>query len=271
MTATAEPRDLMSSATDKRVDPFVQQWIAGTNGNLYIPLVNKLSRYPIPAWPAEGESGNNRRLLDIGCGWGRWMLAGARAGYRPVGIDIKLEAVQAARRVMKAHGVSGHVVVADLGALPFKESAFSCVLSYSVVQHAHKRKATACINEAKRVLNEGGTCLIELPLKFGLTNIRHLVKSQQAQDDAESWSVRYYTWQELKDLFGGVFGNVRISTDCFCGIGVRREDLDILPWKYKPIVIASNCLRTVAQVIYPFTRVSDSVFVLARKDAICSS
>jgi SAM-dependent methyltransferase len=252
-----------------KVDAFVQKWIARTNGNLYVPLINRLSRYPIPVWPAEGETGNGGRLLDIGCGWGRWTIAGARAGYRPVGIDIKLEAVQAACRVTRAHGVNAHVVVADLAALPFREGTFSCVFSYSVVQHAHKLKATACINEARRVLKKGGTCLIELPLKYGLTNVRRLLKRRQ-EEEPESWSVRYYTWQELKELFGGIFGNVRIFSDCFCGIGVRPEDLDLLPWKYKPIVVASNGLRSVARIVSPLTRLSDSVFVRARKGGCLS-
>ena len=49
------------------------------------------------------------------------MISAARAGYNPVGIDVKVDSLQAARRVMAAHNVSGYVVVADLAALPFRE------------------------------------------------------------------------------------------------------------------------------------------------------
>src|ERR1700682_3319081 len=109
--AIMDPHDLIPPPVHDHVDGFVQRWVAGTNGNLYVPLINKLSRYPIPTWPTEGMRGTGGLLLDVGCGWGRWMVAAARAGYRPVGIDIKLEPLQAARRVMEVHNVKGHLVI----------------------------------------------------------------------------------------------------------------------------------------------------------------
>jgi SAM-dependent methyltransferase len=197
------------------------------------------------------------------------MIAAARAGYRPIGVDVKLEPLQAARRVMKAHRVTGDVVVADISALPFKNEVFECVFSYSVIQHLHKRKAAACIVEAERVLRADGTCLIELPLKHGLTNFRHFVgrrkQRKHREDDFESWAVRYYSWRQLNRLFNTIFSNTQISTDCFCGIGVRPEDIDLLPWKYKPIVIVSEILKHCTHVFPPLAKVSDSVFIHARK------
>ena len=211
------------------VDAYVQHWIAATNGRLYVPLINKLSRYPIPRWPADGPSPTSNLLLDVGCGWGRWMISAARVGYRPVGIDVKLDALQAARRVMRAHNIDGFVVVADLAALPFKDDAFDCVFSYSVVQHVHKSRAAAFVAEVARVLKQNGAALVEFPLSHGLTNFRHLLKDRD-EGDPDSWCVRYYRWQELRALFGTFFGSVRLTADCFCGIGVRGEDIDLIPW-----------------------------------------
>jgi SAM-dependent methyltransferase len=192
------------------------------------------------------------------------MISAARAGYRPVGIDVKLDALQAARRVMRAHNVDGFVVVADLAALPFKPGAFDCVFSYSVVQHVHKSRAAAFVAEVARVLKQNGAAVVEFPLSHGLTNFRHFLRNRD-EDELDSWCVRYYRWQELKRLFGGVFGNVRITADCFCGIGVRGEDLDLIPWQYKPVVIVSEMLKHLARVFPAFARLSDSVFVLSRK------
>jgi SAM-dependent methyltransferase len=261
---TIDPHDLIPPPTHNRVDAFVQRWVAGTNGNLYVPLINKLPRYPIPVWPGDRASAGADLLLDVGCGWGRWMIGAARSGYRPVGIDVKLEPLQAARRVMQAHGVAGHVVVADLTALPFKDGTFDCVFSYSVIQHVHKRKAAAFLAETVRVLKTGAASLIEYPLKHGLTNFRHFFKPNH-EDDPGSWCVRYYGWRELESLFQGVFGNARISVDCFFGIGVRLEDIDLLPGKYKPIVWMSQTLKYAAAIFPPLRRLSDSVFVYARK------
>jgi len=259
-----DPHDLIPPPTHNRVDAYVQRWVAGTNGNLYVPLINKLPRYPVPAWPGDHAVAGANLLLDVGCGWGRWMLSAARSGYRPVGIDVKLEAALAARRVMEAHGVHAEVVVADLTALPFKDGAFDCVFSYSVIQHVHKSKAAAFISETGRVLKTGAVSLIEFPLKNGLTNFRHFVKARD-EDDLDSWCVRYYGWRELESLFRRVFGNARLSVDCFFGIGVRPEDIDLLPWKYKSVVLASEMLKWAARLFPPLRRVSDSVFVHSRK------
>lgn len=254
----------MPSPAHNQVDAYVQHWIAGTNGNLYAPLINKLSRYPIPRWPANAASSGSNLLLDVGCGWGRWMISAARAGYRPVGIDVKLDALQAARRVMKAHNIEGHVVVADLAALPFKPGTFDCVFSYSVVQHVHKSRAAAFVAEVARVLKRNGAALVEFPLSHGLTNFRHFIKSRD-EGQLDSWCVRYYRWQELKRLFAGAFANVHITVDCFCGIGVRGEDIDLIPWRYKPVVVVSELLKYIVRVFPAFARLSDSVFVSSRK------
>jgi SAM-dependent methyltransferase len=246
-----------------RVDPYVQSSIRITNGNLYGPLVDRLSRYPIPAWPAAPGSQDAGLLLDIGCGWGRWMVAAGRAGYKPVGVDIELEAVQAARRVMAEHGVIGLVVVADLAALPFKSAAFDFVFSYSAIQHVDRRTASDCIVEIARVLRANSACLVELPLKPGLTNWRHSWRKCGKQDP-DPWAVRYYSWRELGKLFRP-FGGLRIRADSFGGINVQRDDFDLLPWKYKPVVVVSEILKICSRLFPPLARLSDSVFIEARK------
>lgn len=195
------------------------------------------------------------------------MIAAGLAGYRPVGIDVEFESLQAARRVMKAHGVLGYVVLADLSALPFRSASFDYVFSYSAIQHVHRRKAVACVIEIERVLKNNSICRVELPVTHGLTNWRHFLRADHDEDDPESWAVRYYSWRELNRLFNEVFGSVRISCDCFFGIGVRREDIDLLPWKYKPIVILSEILKFCTRLFPPLTRLSDSVFVESRKHA----
>src|SRR5262245_60914200 len=70
---------------DGRVDAWVQDQISQTSGYLYKPLVGKLKEYPIPEIRLPQREGGE--LLDIGCNWGRWVVAAGRKGYRPIGID----------------------------------------------------------------------------------------------------------------------------------------------------------------------------------------
>ena len=192
------------------------------------------------------------------------MLSAAWAGYVPVGIDIKLDALKAARRVLRSHGVCGYVVMADLTSIPFGEATIDSAFSYSVLQHTHRSRARRCIDDVFRILKPGGSSLFEFPLSHGLTNWRHLLKPRPEEADFDSWSVRYYGWSELREIFQSTFGNSEITTDCFFGIGVRREDFDILPLKSKAIVVMSECLR-VASGLLPLKYLSDSVFVQATK------
>src|SRR5579863_10339246 len=68
---------------DEKVDYFVNDWLVNTNGNLYWRARGRLQRYPIPTWPLGRSKGQT--LVDIGCGWGRWSIAAARAGFSPIG------------------------------------------------------------------------------------------------------------------------------------------------------------------------------------------
>jgi SAM-dependent methyltransferase len=244
------------------VDPYVQEWVAGTNGRLYVPLVHRLTRYPIPEWPLPGAG--RGLVLDVGCGWGRWMVSAGRRGYVPVGIDVKLEPLQAARRVLHAHGMRGYVVLADLAWLPFRDGAFDLVFSYSAIQHVDRVRARRCVEGLHRVLRDGGTCLLELPNRFGLGRLLRLQLTRAADDaDPESWCVRYYSPAELRALVGDVFGTCDLRVDSFFGIGVQRSDLDILPWRGKAVVVMSETLKALARWIPLLSRLADSVYVHA--------
>lgn len=252
------------------VDPYVQEWVAGTNGRLYVPLINRLARYPIPECPF--PKADRQLLLDIGCGWGRWMLSAAYKDYVPVGIDIKLDAALAARRVLQIHGLPGFVVVADLKRFPFKSCVFDVVFSYSVIQHTHRRRAYSCLDEVHRVLKNQGYCLLQFPTKYGIANFLKGVSRKKAEsEDYDSWCVRYYTLSELETLFFKIFGNFSYQPDCFLGIGVQRSDIDILPWRYKPIVILSEGLKALCRLLPICKRLADSIYVLARKKASSST
>src|SRR5690606_20076247 len=126
-----EPENYSSS-----IPWLVQQQVSATNGIHYGDLVGKLKEYPIYELPVPYHK-QNGLFLDIGCGWGRWLVAGSNKGYIPIGIDLRLEFCETSKRVLSDLNKTGYTVVADLENIPFKENIFSLVWSFSVIQHTH--------------------------------------------------------------------------------------------------------------------------------------
>jgi ubiquinone/menaquinone biosynthesis C-methylase UbiE/uncharacterized protein YbaR (Trm112 family) len=252
---------LEQSARFTAVDPVVAFLVAATNGLMYRHLIGKLDRYPIPDLPL--PSGDGRRLLDIGCSWGRWSLAAAARGYDVIGIDPSLGAVKAAERVARQLGSSPRYIVADGRFLPFANAAFDTVFSYSVLQHLSQSDVEQCASEVGRVLRPGGTMKVQMPARYGVRCLYH--QARRRFRSARNFEVRYRTLSALSRLFGPRVGDVEFAVDCYFGIGLQASDADLMTPSRKAILAASTVLKRASRTITPLLWVADSVFVQATK------
>ena len=242
----------------------VQQQIAATNGIQYVDRIGKLKDYPTYELPVKKvESG---LMLDIGTGWGRWLVAGAAKGYIPIGIDLRLEFCQTARQTLQAAGKNGYTVVADLKEIPFKENLFDLVWSFSVIQHTHKERLLKCLSDVQRILTPGGFTKLEFPNKNGFRNQRGPAKKYAANaDDYNSWVVRYYTPEDYKKIFNDIFGNFEYTNHSFLGIGVLKEDLKYVSTKNKLLCGISLAGTFLTKIIKPLRKIADSIYIEAIK------
>jgi SAM-dependent methyltransferase len=236
--------------TGDAVDPYVAELILGTHGNLYKHLSSGMPRYPIPDFPL--PQGSGRLLLDIGCNWGRWSIAAARAGYRPIGIDPSFEAIVAARRIAEQLGVDARYVVADGRKLPFPDGTFDVVFSYGVLQHFSKADVACSVDEVRRVLDPDGYSWVQMPNAFGLLNIVRLAQRRFREGDL--FEVRYWRPSELQSVFGRI-GPSELSTDGYFTLNPQARDLDLLPTRFRALVRVSETLKRIGAP----TRLADSV------------
>lgn len=245
---------------------IVQQQIAATNGVHYIDRIGKLKDYPVFELPVPATSGN-KLMLDIGCGWGRWLVGGASKGYIPIGIDIRLEFTQTAQQVLKDQDKTGYTVVADLENLPFKDNVFDLVWSFSVIQHTHYRRLINCLGHINRVLDNKGYTLLEFPNKMGVRNRMspNMKESEAVKDDYNNWFCRYYTPEEYKEIVSQYLADFSYTTHSFLGIGVLKEDLKYTSLKNKVLSLASLTATTIANIISPLSYYADSLYIKAKK------
>jgi SAM-dependent methyltransferase/uncharacterized protein YbaR (Trm112 family) len=239
------------------VDPFVKEVIAATNGSFYKYLVGKLTEYPIPHLrlpPGEGKL-----FLEIGCNWGRWCVAAARAGYRAVGIDPSLKSLRAARRVAQQLGVEVEYVVGDGRHLPIGDASFGQVFSYSVLQHLSKENTRTVLHEAARVLRTGGGCLIQMPNVFGIRCLYH--QTRRGFRDTRDFEVRYWAVNELRRTFRDAVGPSRVFVDGYFSLNPQISDIHLFPRRYRTLVRLSEALRKMSDVFSPLTYVADSLYV----------
>lgn len=100
------------------------------------------------------------RLLDVGCGAGRAVLALDKAGYRVTGIDLSLPMLLAGRSLSAKARLAGANVVA----LPFADHTFQAALMFfGALQHIpgkdNRRRALA---EIHRLVKPGGHLVLGL-------------------------------------------------------------------------------------------------------------
>lgn len=79
-----------------------------------------------------------KRILDVGCGSGRFVEFFSRRGREVVGVDLSFSVTEAFRYCGLRQNV--HIVQADLYKLPFKEEIFDLVFSFGVLMHTPDTK-----------------------------------------------------------------------------------------------------------------------------------
>ena len=242
------------------VDPVVSQIIAATCGNLYLDLIGKLPRYPIPDFRLKNGAG--RMLVDLGCNWGRWCMAAGREGFLPVGVDPQIGALLAARRVAGQLGIQAHFICADARHLPLRTGVADVIFSYSVIQHLCREDVAKVIGTSNRVMKTGARLFVQMPNVMGPRCFYQWAR--RGFNDGTDFNVRYWTLGQLRRAFGAI-GPVDFKIDCFFGIGLQASDADLMPAKWKALLRTSESLRKLEGVVPGLAWLADSVYVDALK------
>jgi len=120
----------------------------------------------LEALPVIKEAGG-RRVLDAGCGAGRHLLALAMEGFQVWGVDREVAVLEMLQGKLRASEIPAHLVLADLGRLPFPGPSFHLVVSINVINHGDARVFRDYCREMDRVLlPEGHLFIYVSPREF---------------------------------------------------------------------------------------------------------
>ena len=128
--------------------PLAPSWFNQLIDNLQFSALRRaLARAAVPS---------GARLLDVGCGTGRWVRRYEERGFSVVGVDATIGMLQIAR----THRTSAPLTVGLAQNLPFSDTAFDCVSDITVVQHIPYELQLNALQEMVRVLKPGGRLIL---------------------------------------------------------------------------------------------------------------
>jgi 2-polyprenyl-3-methyl-5-hydroxy-6-metoxy-1,4-benzoquinol methylase len=140
------------------------------------------------------------RVLDVGCGEGRFAAVLARAKVEVVGIDVAAEPL---RRARLRHPELDLRQVQGEGAWPLADASFDAVWAGEVIEHV--ADTAGWLSELRRVLRSGGELLLSTPDHGRLQMLRWALAPRvfDAHFDPRVDHLRFYTRRTLTELLEG--------------------------------------------------------------------
>jgi len=127
--------------------PFLESWVAKRQEYRVIKPY-------VPLFPKQGK------ILDGGCGLGKWVLFWSLIGFEAVGIDISSAVVERLKKFFPDQAF----VCGDIRKTGLPEESFDVYTSWGTFEHFEDGLGD-CLREARRVLKKGGHLFVSVPLQ----------------------------------------------------------------------------------------------------------
>jgi SAM-dependent methyltransferase len=166
-----------------------------------------------------GEARAGERVLDLGCGAGRFLGALREAGADPVGVELAEGALERARR--NVPGAELHLF-APGGEIPLEDASVDLVWCSEVLEHVPD--TAGLLSEARRVLRTGGRLLVTTPSHDLPRRLLIALARFDAHFDPLGQHVRFYTRRSLARVLDA-FAFEAVEIEGIGGLPLLRETL----------------------------------------------
>jgi SAM-dependent methyltransferase len=146
---------------------------------------------------------SGKRVLEYGCGLGKFTAILARSGADVSAFDISPTSIEVARRRMALNELEADLAVAAGESLPYEDESFDVVVGIAVLHHLDVKLGS---RELHRVLRPGGKALFVEPmgmnplLNFARDHLPYRDKTPRGMDEPLTYD-DIYAWAQP---FGGV-------------------------------------------------------------------
>ncbi len=158
-----------------------------------------------------------KRVLDIGCGTGKYLKILQAGGFKTEGIDSSETAVKMAKKLLGDEGV---ILCRDMFEFPIPKNKYGLIISISVIHHGTKKQVKALVNKIYRALATDGKVFITLP---DLSSSKKWNTFKEHKEVSEGTFIplsgpekglphSFYTKEEVKKLFSK-FREVKLKLD----------------------------------------------------------
>lgn len=139
---------------------------------------------------------SNDRWIDIGCGTGDLLVAGASRGLTMVGADIAFRWLVVARKRCEEAGMNPTLVCCNAEHLPFANESFGDAACLSTLEHC--KDAIAVLSESRRVLRKGGAIRLRTHNRYTALREPH-VGVWGVGLVPRRWANKYVRWRSNRE------------------------------------------------------------------------
>ena len=128
-------------------------------------------RLDLKTWLNPGLNAGGR-FLDLGCGAGMLVAAAGAEGFEGMGIDVSMEWLVVARKLIEEWGSKPVLAAAMAECLPLEDGGLDNVISLDVIEHVGDMERYMV--EIARVTRDNGAVLVTTPNRYSLTPEPHV-------------------------------------------------------------------------------------------------
>ncbi len=208
------------------------------------------------------EWGRGKAFLDVGSGWGRWVLGAGLSGYAGIGVDPTLTNILHGKTIAKMLNLKYEAVVADARHLPFRDDFFGMINCYSVLHHMDAENFESSINSISRVLKPGGKATLQISNSW---SPRHFLRTKTRNYGEEQFSVRYRSPVSVRNMLEEKIGATRVHAHGAVTTSTYLADTELLRPGFRALNVSSYCAGVLAEKLVIPKYFADSLYFVSSK------